>query len=812
MDKVLKNKSVVKSYTKNALILIVVSAIVITGFISFFSFYEFVQDTKNLEEKNLELNKETLQREISRVEELINLNRSKLDSIIRKNIKDRVYEAHTIATDIYDKYKNIKSRNEIEILIVEALRPHRFFDGRGYFYAISLNGTGKLNPITPQFEGTNMLTFKTKKGVYFIKELINITKEEDEGFYDHTWTKPDKEGVYNKISFVKHFKPFNWLIGTGDYVIDVEQQIKKNILEQIGKIRFGKEGYIFVVDYDGIVMMNSTQPELIGKSIINLTDPNGVKVSHEVIKRIQDPEWDGFFNYCWEKPTTSEIASKISYHKTVPEWRWYYGAGVYTDDVNEIIEQQKEALKERILLELLFIITTVVLTISILFYLSKKRAAELNNDLEHLLQFFKSLSLKSNTINTDKFTYSEFNQLAQSANQMLEKQQESENQRLKYEEQILQNQKMVAVNQLVGGISHDFNNLLGIILGYGELLELELGSDEKLSRYAHQINMAGKRGSNLTSKLLSLTRQKNIETEYCNINILLQDEEELLKKSLTAKIGLVLQLKDNLWPVLINKSDFEDVILNLCVNAMHAMHEGQRDFKITISTENFHINNNELKEYDLDSGDYVKITVSDNGIGMDNETKSRIFEPFYTTRDTGHGLGLSQVYSFAKQCNGGVFVQSTKGEGSTFEILIPRDLDIIDSIKHLDSSPDINSKGHESILVVDDESALRELNVNILNQEGYRIFQAENGIEALAILEHEKIDLVLSDIIMPIMDGNILAAKIRKLYPHIKIQLVSGYIKPDNLPKDNKDLYDNLLNKPVIASELLQRIRLLLNN
>jgi len=365
---------------------------------------------------------------------------------------------------------------------------------------------------------------------------------------------------------------------------------------------------------------------------------------------------------------------------------------------------------------------------------------------------------------------------------------------------------------LVGGISHDFNNLLGIILGYGELLELELGSDEKLSRYAHQINMAGKRGSNLTSKLLSLTRQKNIETEYCNINILLQDEEELLKKSLTAKIGLVLQLKDNLWPVLINKSDFEDVILNLCVNAMHAMHEGQRDFKITISTENFHINNNELKEYDLDSGDYVKITVSDNGIGMDNETKSRIFEPFYTTRDTGHGLGLSQVYSFAKQSNGGVFVHSTKGEGSTFEILIPRDLDINDSTKLLDSSPDINAKGHESILVVDDESALRELNVNILNQEGYRIFQAENGIEALAILEHEKIDLVLSDIIMPIMDGNILAAKIRKLYPHIKIQLVSGYIKPDNLPKDNKDLYDNLLNKPVIASELLQRIRLLLNN
>jgi nitrogen-specific signal transduction histidine kinase len=395
---------------------------------------------------------------------------------------------------------------------------------------------------------------------------------------------------------------------------------------------------------------------------------------------------------------------------------------------------------------------------------------------------------------------------------MLGKHQKSEEQRLKYEEQLLQNQKMTAINQMVGGISHDFNNLLGIILGYGELLELELGGDEKLSRYAHQINMAGKRGTKLTSKLLSLTRQKNIETEHCNINILLQDEEELLKKSLTSKIELNLQLKDDLWPVLINKSDFEDVILNLCVNAMHAMHEGQQDFRITISTEHFQIKDNELNEYDLDSGDYVKITVSDNGIGMDNETKSRIFEPFFTTRDTGHGLGLSQVYSFAKQSNGGVFVHSTEGQGTTFEVLIPRNLDINDSAKSLDSLSEIDAKGHETILVVDDESALRELSANILSLEGYRIFQAENGIEALAILERENIDLVLSDIIMPIMDGNILAAKIRQLYPNIKIQLVSGYIKPDDLPKDNKDLYDNLLNKPVSASDLLQNIRLLLNN
>ena len=289
MAEFLKNKSVADTYTKNALILIVLSAIAIGGSISIFSLYEFTQASKNLEQQNLSLHKTTLQREVSRVEELIKFDRSKLDSSIRKNIKERVYEAHTIASDLYEKHKGLKPRKEIETLIIDALRPHRFFENRGYFYAISLDGIGKLNPITPQLEGTNLLPFKTQKGDRYIQELITIAKNNGEGFYDHTWTKPNEEGVFDKISFVKHFKPLGWLIGTGDYVIDVEHQIQKKILEQIGKISFGKEGYVFVVNYDGTVMMNMGQPSTIGKNIMNVSDPNGIRVAREVIKLAHDP-------------------------------------------------------------------------------------------------------------------------------------------------------------------------------------------------------------------------------------------------------------------------------------------------------------------------------------------------------------------------------------------------------------------------------------------------------------------------------------------------------------------------------------------
>ena len=813
MSKSLNKKSVINTYTKNALILIILSAFAIGSFISLLSLYEFIQDSRNLEEKNISLHKEILKREVSRAEKLIKHERSKLDSIIRNNIKDRVYEAHKIATDLYNKYKNIKSKNEIETLIIEALRPHLFFEGRGYFYALSLDGIGKLSANTPQLEGKNLIPLKTKTGDYFIKELIKITKENKEGFYDYIWSKPNKKGDFNKIAFVKHFEPFDWLIGTGDYIIDVEQKIKQNILKQIGKIQFGKEGYIFVVNYDGTVMMNSSSPSIIGKNIIHTTDANGIRVAHEVIKRTQDPSWDGFFNYSWKKRTTSKIAPKISYNQTVPEWRWYYGSGVYTDDINTGIEQQRDTLEDRLILQLFFIITTILIAVSILFILSKKRAYELNNDLGRLLSFFEALSLKSSPLNANEFTYSEFNQLALSSNLMLEKQQELEKQRLKYEKQILQNQKMSAINQLVGGISHDFNNLLGVILGYGEMLEDKLTDNKQLMKYAHQINAAGKRGSNLTKKLLSLTEQKNVETENTDINSLLLDEEELLKKSLTAKIQLKLQLKDKLWPTLINQSDFEDVILNLCVNAMHAMHEGQQDSKIRISTEHTQIKSNEGEKYNLKPGDYVKISVTDNGCGMDAETKERIFEPFYTTREAGHGLGLSQVYSFAKQCNGIVLVQSTVGKGSTFEILIPRNLELDKSDNNnyqpITTNKEMNS--HKTILIVDDEISLRELSADYLRQKGYQTFQAENGIEALKILEKENIDLVLSDIIMPIMDGHVLAEKVKRLYPDIKIQLISGYMNPEEVPESNKELYETLLKKPVSASDLLQRVNQLLN-
>ena len=806
----LQHKSIIKTFTQRVMIIIVISAFSIAALISYFSYSSFLTDSKHLEIEYTKTQKDLLQHQVKSVERIINYNRSKLDKTIRENIKRRVYDAHTIATHLYEKYKDTKSRDELESIIVEALRPHNFFEGRGYFYAISLKGIGKLNPITPQFEGTNMLHLKTKKGGYFIKELINIAKEKGEGFSSYTWTKPDKKGAFNKTAFVKHFQPYNWLIGTGDYAADVEQQIKQNILEQIGKIRFGKEGYIFVVNYDGNVMMNRGNPSLIGKNILHVTDSNGVHVAKEVIKLAQTPGWDGYFNYTWKKLSSSEVSPKVAYHKMVQDWGWYYGTGVYFDDVDNVISAERGKLKNKMLVNLFLIIITMILTLFITLRLAKRNSEQLYFDLSKLLGFFSGLSTESMPLNTEELKFSEFKQLGDSANDMLEKQKNAEEERQLLERTIQHTQKMNAVSQMVGGVAHDFNNLLGVILGYGELLESKLDNQPKLENFCHQINVAGMRGAKLTRKLLSLTRAVDTENERCDINTLLNEESEFLKKSLTAKIKLEFNLNNDLWPTMINRSDFEDAILNLCINARHAMKEGQQDSFIKISTNNIHYTNGNI--FELTPGDYVQVTITDNGIGMTDEVRERLFEPFFTTRDTGTGLGLSQVYNFAKRSRGTIKVTSTLGSGSEFQLFFPRIKDD-EGIKHsqISSNEDNKKQGAETVLVVDDEPSLRLLCTELLSTQGYNVLQAENGVDALAVLENEKVDLLLSDVIMPNMDGNLLAVRVKKLYPNVKIQLISGYMKDDQISDVDMELYENMLQKPVDAKTLFTKVRQLLD-
>ena len=379
------------------------------------------------------------------------------------------------------------------------------------------------------------------------------------------------------------------------------------------------------------------------------------------------------------------------------------------------------------------------------------------------------------------------------------------------EDQLRQSMKMEALGKLTGGISHDYNNMLGIILGYAGLLIKRYPDDPVILEYAKEIKHAGERGRDLTQNLLSFSRVQPEAEEPVNINYVLRDNSKMLKKMLTAQISLNLRLDDDLWPALIDRGCLEDAILNMSINAMHAMPEGG---ELGLTTANIQISTLESQILDIHKGDYVKLSISDSGIGMTEAIKSHIFEPFFTTKeDKGTGLGLSQVYGFINKSGGTIRVYSEPGHGTCFSLYIPRH----NSQGHTETTDEqpVDNRiysGSGNILIVDDEEALLELHEKILSAEGYNVVCAASAEQALEHIEKEAVDLVLSDVIMSGMDGFELAHLIAHKYPNIKIQLCSGFPENHGKTVTNKALYKNILQKPFTVSELLKRVSELLGS
>ena len=382
---------------------------------------------------------------------------------------------------------------------------------------------------------------------------------------------------------------------------------------------------------------------------------------------------------------------------------------------------------------------------------------------------------------------------------------------LNQQEELLRNsQKMEALGKLTGGLAHDYNNMLGVILGYSELLKDISRNNEDQVNYIDEIEHAAQRGAKLTKKLLSFTRKKGSDEELIDINALLLDEKDLIEKTLTARIKLNYHLDKDLWLSLIDASDLEDAILNISINAMHAIKEHG---ELTIQTQNQSIHKNDAKHLGLKEGDYSSVSITDTGCGMNDEIQEKIFDPFYSTKGAkGTGLGLSQVYGFVQRSGGRITVTSEIDHGTQFKIYFPRYQDVSRTITEEEVAPKNISKGNETILLVDDEPAILKLTSETLNREGYSVLCADDGVEALKLLEENTVHLMLSDVVMPNMDGFKLAAITQEKYPSVKIQLASGFSNEYDSSEVDAHLKENILDKPFSQHALLKHIRDLLDN
>ena len=383
------------------------------------------------------------------------------------------------------------------------------------------------------------------------------------------------------------------------------------------------------------------------------------------------------------------------------------------------------------------------------------------------------------------------------------------------EEALGQAQKMEALGQLTGGIAHDFNNLLQVIVGYVDILAVGLENPDsdraRLGRATDNIRQAAERATTLTQQLLAFARKQRLEGRAVNLNTLIEGMGEMVARSVGEAVKIELDLAEGLWNCRVDPTQAEVAILNVLINARDAMPDGGT---VRITTENSEVAARGREIGPLRDGRYVSIAIRDTGTGIPPAVLARVMDPFFTTKEEGKGtgLGLSMVYGFAKQSGGAAQIESALGEGTTVRLSFPATDGAVNATPKV-SLRSVDRQGTETILIVDDREDVAELARTILRDFGYVTLVASNAREALEILDSsERVDLLFTDLIMPGgMNGVLLAREARRRQPRLKVLLATGYAEASLERTDVGGSEFDLLNKPYRRTELIRRVRAILD-
>ncbi|MHB2153228.1 two-component regulator propeller domain-containing protein [Calditrichota bacterium GD2] len=387
--------------------------------------------------------------------------------------------------------------------------------------------------------------------------------------------------------------------------------------------------------------------------------------------------------------------------------------------------------------------------------------------------------------------------------------------------QLQQAQKIESIGTLAGGIAHDFNNLLTVINGHAEIALLKLNQDKKIHSDIVSILHAGKRAANLTRQLLAFSRKQIFKAELLDINEVIQSMEKMARRLIGEDIEIKIELTPHLPYIKADPSQLEQVLMNLIVNARDAIHEWSKTSAkirklITIKTEKIFVDRERVSFEEIKKGTYIRLSVADTGVGMDEKTREKVFEPFFTTKEVGKGtgLGLSTVYGIVKQNQGFVELESEKGKGATFKVYWPvAEEHLKNKLQSKDAKDEIIS-GHGNVLVVEDDESVREFIKDILLHSGYNVFTANNGREGADLIKkiNFKLDLVITDMIMPEMNGNELADLVRQKFPDTKILYTSGYTETRIIHEELMLEGTQFLHKPFTIVEFTNVINKLLQS
>lgn len=652
----------------------------------------FQQQAKHLRAEYEQNQKETLVNQVDRAVEYIKFQKSKEESLLRRELKSKVLEAYDLAQGLYEKYQGTKSDEEVKSIVMNVLSSIRWNKGRGYFFGTDTDGKILFHPR----EGANvdMVNRAVPENKMFIHDILELVQVNGEGYVRYMWEKPPGSGNFSpKLSYAKIFKPFNWIIATSEYLDDQQQYTQQMARERLASIRFaGGEGFIFVIDYNGVAIIRGIQNEVIGTNLLKITDAQGKPLIKDIIRAARHPG-GGFVKYKWHKPFGGKAVDRIIYVKGIADWRWCVGSGLYLDGIEGVLARQRSELLESFGRKAFFVLGIIIFSLILSFIASNRIINRAKRDFEMFFSFFSDTAISTNAIDPEKLRYREFEELAESANKMLRERNRYESdlknanrdvtlameELKKTQVQLVESEKMSALGGLVAGVSHEINTPVGIGVtaashlrektqyfirdfeenkmtrsGLKKFLELALESSEmilsNLSRAADLVHSFKQVAVDQSSEA---KRKFNLKDYIEDVLRSLRPRYKRTKHTISVKCDENIDITS--YPGALSQ-----VLTNLINNSLLHGFEGIAAGHIIIAA---HMQENS-----------VILQYRDNGRGMPEHIRAKIFEPFFTTRrgSGGSGLGMHLVYNLVTQnLQGRIECLSSPGRGTTFSIILP---------------------------------------------------------------------------------------------------------------------------------------------